>query len=289
MCALNVRSARGEVQSNILINVINNFTQFALPLGISAEWRSPLTESRVEYELRGRMLRETGSTAHPIVRRVKKVLGMILRCCATTALLVVLPLQALGESLPQQPKPIANSLNEIEWYARLLATHHRELSREASVILKATAWLGKKLSTHEAPAYALQLTIDDYLLRNGVEHPADAAEAMNAVAQDLFIKDQDCEKFGHGRLVPVEVRTVAGGTDSSGWQVYYQWVPPSQGFSPTPMTFPSLSSPTSVALPPGLYHLHAEKPGAQGTILKSETVNVPVGGEQSILWKIPVP
>ena len=214
---------------------------------------------------------------------------MKLRTSAAASLILWLPLVARGQNLPAQPQPIANSINEIEWYARLLASHHRELWQDASAILRATGWLGKKLSSHEAPEYALQLTIDDYLLKYAVQHPADANQLAEAVAQDLFVKSQDCQKFGHGRLVPVEIHTVKDGADSGGWQVYYQWVPPAQGFSPTPMTFPTPSSPTSIALPPGLYRMYAEKRDAQGATLKSETVNVPVGGDKSILWKIPVP
>ncbi|HUI42243.1 MAG TPA: hypothetical protein VL523_09755 [Terriglobia bacterium] len=209
--------------------------------------------------------------------------------CALAWLMLSAPLAPQGTGLPQQPKPIANALNEIDWYARMLATHHRELLRETSTIVRATAWLGKKLSSHEPAGYALQLTIDDFLLNYAVQHPADAQQITEAVAQDLFIKDQDCEKHGHGRLVPVEVHTVKGGNDAGGWQVFYQWVPPAQGFAPTQMSFPSLSSPTSIELPPGLYHMHAEKAGDRGASLSSETVNVPVGGDQMILWKILVP
>jgi hypothetical protein len=208
--------------------------------------------------------------------------------CALAWLILSAPLLLQDQGLPRQPKPIVSALNEIEWYARMLATHHRELQPDASVILRATNWL-KRLSSHEPPEYSLQLTIDDYLLSYAVQHPGSAEQITRAVAQDLYIKDQDCEKHGHGRLVPVEIHTVKAGSDSGGWQVFYQWVPPAQGFTPTQMSFPSLSSPTSIELPPGLYLMHAEKPGNQGASLKSETVNVPVGGDQSILWKIPVP
>lgn len=213
---------------------------------------------------------------------------MNLASCAA-GLVWFVALLAQQPALPRQPKPIATSLNEIEWYARMLATHHLELQSEAATILRATGWLGKKLARHEPPDYELQLTTDDFLLNYAVEHPKDAETLMQAVAQDLFIKDQDCERHGHGRLVPVEVHTVKGAADAGGWQVYYQWVPPTQGFSPTQMSFPALSSPTSIDLPPGLYRMHAEKAGAQGSTMSSETVNVPVGGEQSIVWKIPVP
>lgn len=214
---------------------------------------------------------------------------MKFRSCAAASLLIVLPLAARSQSLPTKPQSVANSINQIDWYARLLATHHPVLQPDANAILRATGWLEKRLSSHEAPEYTLQLTVDNYLLKYAVDHPADAAALIHSVAQDLVIKDQDCERNGHGRLVPVEVHTVKGDADSGGWQVYYEWVPPVQGFSPTPMTFPSLSSPTSISLPPGLYRMHAEKPGAQGVTLKSETANVAVGGNQSILWKIPVP
>ena len=208
---------------------------------------------------------------------------------AVAWLALAAPLPAQTPALPAKPIPIANAINEIDWYSRLLASHHRELQPQAAIIVKATAWLGKKLSTHEPAAYALQLTADDYLLKYAVDHPAQAGEITEAVAQDLSIKDRDCEQHGHGRLVPVEVHTVKGGTDAGGWQVFYQWVPPTPDFAPAQMSFPALSSPTSMDLPPGLYRMHAEKTGEQGASLKSETVNVPVGGAQNILWKIPVP
>ncbi|HEY6293145.1 MAG TPA: hypothetical protein VI455_16460 [Terriglobia bacterium] len=209
--------------------------------------------------------------------------------CVVACLILLAPLITDGQQLPQHPEPTRIALNNIVGNARLLATANDDLRYPAVAILRSATWLSNRPSFGEPAEYRLQLTIDDYLLAYARQHPSEAAGIVDAVAQDLDIKKTDCDEHGHGRLVPVEIHTVKSGSDNGGWQVFYQWVPPAKGFEPAEMLFPQPSSPTTAELPPGFYRMRAEKTDGKGGSVKSETVNVPVGGAKSILWKIPVP
>ena len=217
-----------------------------------------------------------------------------MRAVAVTFLAIVttlVPADFFGRDggLPTHPEPMQPLLIDLQYDARQLAIHDRALTDQAASIFQSARWLAGRLTQAEPADYRLQLTIDRYLLESALKHAADEREIVDSVAQDLFIKYTDCSKHGHGRLVPVEIRTLKDGSDSSGWTIYYEWLPPTNGFQVSQLSFPQPSSPTSIELPPGLYQMHASKTDPKGAELKSETVKVAVGDSAKVLWKLPVP
>jgi hypothetical protein len=79
-------------------------------------------------------------------------------------------------------------------------------------------------------------------------------------------------------LVEVNVRTWAGKTESTGWQVFY--MPKIMEFAAdqdaATMPFKKFSSPAVEALPPGRYLIWARQPGPNGA--SSERTILRVGG-----------
>ena len=111
-------------------------------------------------------------------------------------------------------------------------------------------------------------------------------ELARGAITDLKLKSDDCEKFGRGRLVPVEVITRKGGQVVNDWLVYYRYV--AVGDLPTsqlPMETPS--SPARKALPPGVYDFHAEST-VGGSAVQSSVVRGVVSAVASLHLEIPV-
>lgn len=113
---------------------------------------------------------------------------------------------------------------------------------------------------------------------------------MTGVAEDVDLKSRDCLKFGHGRRVPVEIRTVRGGSEEGGWQILYRWLPPGNlQIQVSEMSFPNPSSPSVWDLPAGMYEVHIEKKSASGILQKSNTMVIPVGTEERAAWQLRIP
>jgi hypothetical protein len=106
----------------------------------------------------------------------------------------------------------------------------------------------------------------------------DAVEALTAVVDDLNLKFRDCYLHGMGRLVSMSVATDKDTTPDPGWTVYFKWVTVSD-IQTTESTFPTMSTPATDNLPPGIYQLRAQKDDLRsGTVLKSETKTVSLDG-----------
>jgi hypothetical protein len=199
----------------------------------------------------------------------------------------ILALSAAQPSL--QPAPVRATLGRIAAVVERFPTAP-ETAASVADIRRSAAWLGGRLMDDRTPAaYARSLERDLGLLESALEG-GDGLRAgtLEYVARDLALKHDDCRKFGMGRLVKVEVRTVNSGGESSGWQVFYRWVPSRAVGEVRQMPFPSLSSPTSVELPPGAYALQAKRT-VNGKELAGAEMPVPVGGTKTVAFQVPVP
>lgn len=104
---------------------------------------------------------------------------------------------------------------------------------------------------------------------------------LDGVLQDVTIKADDCERFGMGRLIPVNVSTMRGGTAENGWVVFWRWIPIGQ-LQTVETSIPGLTSPATKAFPPGQYAFRAEKRISNTEIKTTETRTIIVGGTQTI-------
>jgi len=200
-----------------------------------------------------------------------------------------LPL-AMSEELPQTPAPMQTVLTNMAKCAKALAKQRKELRKDAQTIDFGAEWLKERRREDDPSEYRLQLTIDGYLLDRARENPDEAAGIMKSVAEDVDFKAKDCYKFGHGRRVPVEIRTVRGGVEDSGWQIHYRWLPPNNlAVQVMEMSFPNPSSPSTFDLPVGMYEIYIEKMDASGTLQKSASVVIPVGLESKGSWQLQIP
>jgi len=205
-------------------------------------------------------------------------------------LLLTGPPGLMSEELPQTPGSMDKVLTHMAKCAKTLAKGHKELRRDAQKIDFGAEWLCEALRENDPVEYRLQLTIDGYLLDQAQANPKDAAAIMKSVADDVDLKARDCWRFGHGRRVPVEIRTIKGGVEDSGWEVHYRWLPPNNlPVQVAEMLFPNPSSPANCDLPVGMYEIHIEKRDASGTTVKSSAVVIPVGLESKGAWKIQIP
>jgi len=197
---------------------------------------------------------------------------------------------AVSQELPVSPQPVRPVLSQMNKRAKALAKLHKELRPQAQAIEHGTTWLQERLREDDPAEYRLQLTIDDYLLGTALANPDEAPRIVNSVAADVDLKSKDCWKFGHGRRVPVEIRTVRGGAEESGWQIFYRWLPPGNlQLQVSEMAFPDPSSPSVWELPAGMYEIHIEKKGASGVLQKSNPMVIPVGTENKAAWQLRIP
>jgi len=209
------------------------------------------------------------------------VLAILFLCC---------PLVLMPQDIPQIPGSMRTVLGEMNKRAKILAKGHKELRRQAQTIDYATFWLKQRLREDDPVEYRLQLTIDDYLLERALANPNEASRIMKGVAEDVALKSRDCSMFGHGRRVPVEIRTVRRGVEEGGWQVFYRWVPPENlPVQVLELSFPNPSSPSTWDLPVGMYDIYIEKKDASGTLQKSNAVVIPVGVENKVSWQLQIP
>jgi hypothetical protein len=114
-----------------------------------------------------------------------------------------------------------------------------------------------------------------------------AEKVLASIADDLHIKVEDCRAWGAGRLITVIASTIRNGQPDPGWTVMYKWVSVS-GLNSVDLSFPQVSTPTSKALPPGVYAVYAEKQVGD-TLKKTAPITVSAFQEQKVKCEIPVP
>jgi hypothetical protein len=194
-----------------------------------------------------------------------------------------------GQPPSLKPAPIRATLNQIvEALNRYPPSP--ETSEAVAGIRGSARWLAGLLKDDTTPAaYARSMERNLALLRKALNSgPVRQAETLQYVLEDLKLKHADCKQFGMGRLVKLEVRTMKGSGEASGWQVFYRWLPSRAVGEVRPQPFPSLSSPTSVELPPGAYAVQARKT-VDGKEVASRELPVPVGGQKIVTFEVPVP
>jgi len=114
-----------------------------------------------------------------------------------------------------------------------------------------------------------------------------AKQVLDSIAKDLEIKVKDCKDWGAGRLVTVIASTLKNGQPDPGWTVMYRWVSVS-GLNAMDLAFPQISTPTSKAVPPGVYSVYATKQ-IGGNVVKTPPVTVSAFQDQKVKCEIPVP
>ena len=179
---------------------------------------------------------------------------------------------------PDELRPVA--AQSYDWLAPRIAANDKPWKDEKTHKLMAGAPLPE--------AYLQSLELDLKVLQTALAS-ADKKKredlARGAIL-DLKLKSDDCEQFGRGRLVPVEVITRKGSQVVNDWLVYYRYV--AVGDLPTsqlPMETPS--SPARKSLPPGVYDFHAES-AVGGNPVQSAVVRGVVSGVASLHLEIPV-
>ncbi len=114
-----------------------------------------------------------------------------------------------------------------------------------------------------------------------------AGNVLVGITNDLVIKLDDCREWGMGRLVTVVANTLRNGQPDPGWTVIYKWVSVS-GLDSTELSFPQISTPTSKAVPPGIYSIYATKQ-VGGTLKRTEPKTISAFQKDKVQCEIPVP
>ena len=204
------------------------------------------------------------------------------------AVFAVLVTACQGQPPSLKPPPVRSTLNRI---VEAVNRYPQSADTKAAVegIRQSATWLAGRLNDDRTPAaYGRNMAQDVDLLQDALQgSPAQQAQTLQDVLEDIRLKHADCKQFGMGRLVKLEVRTVKDGRDVGGWQVFYRWLPARAVGAVRPQPFLSLSSPTSVELPPGAYSVQAKK-GGEGKEVASAELPVPVGGKKTVTLEIPV-
>ena len=137
--------------------------------------------------------------------------------------------------------------------------------------------------SHEA-GWCLQVA---NVLNTEPKEKEEAKQVLASIANDLHIKVVDCRAWGAGRLITVIASTVKNGQPDAGWTVLYKWVSVS-GLNSSELSFPQVSTPTSKALPPGVYSVYATK-HVGDTLKKTEPITVSAFQDAKVKCEIPVP
>ena len=114
-----------------------------------------------------------------------------------------------------------------------------------------------------------------------------AENALISITNDVVIKVEDCRAWGMARMVTVVASTLKNGQPDPGWTVNYKWVSVS-GLNSTELSFPQISTPTSKALPPGIYSIYATKQVGD-TLKKTEPKTISAYQKDKVQCEIPVP
>ena len=137
--------------------------------------------------------------------------------------------------------------------------------------------------SHEA-RWCLQVA---NVLNTEPKEKEEAKQVLASIANDLHIKVVDCRAWGAGRLITVIANTVKNGQPDAGWTVMYKWVSVS-GLNSSELSFPQISTPTSKALPPGVYSVYATKQVGD-TLKRTEPITVSAFQDAKVKCEIPVP
>ena len=125
------------------------------------------------------------------------------------------------------------------------------------------------------------------ILNNEPARKQQTENVLTDIAYDLELKAADCRSWGMGRLITVKASTVKNGQPDPGWTVSYKWMSAS-GLNATDLSFPQESTPTSKALPPGVYAIYASKQ-VGGTTQKSQPIVVTAYDKAEVKCEISVP
>jgi hypothetical protein len=203
--------------------------------------------------------------------------------------LVAVVAVSLGQRPSLKPAPVRATLNQV---VGTLSSYPQspDTAETIAALRKSALWLAGRLKDDKTPeAYGRSVERSLELLRAALDSgPLRQAETLQYIFQDLTLKHADCKQFGMGRLVKLKVRTLKGNSEDKGWQVFYRWLPARAVGEVRPQPFPSLSSPTSVELPPGAYTIQARRT-IDGREVATTELPVPVGGARSVDFEVPVP
>jgi hypothetical protein len=125
------------------------------------------------------------------------------------------------------------------------------------------------------------------ILNNEPVRKKEAEKVLTDIAYDLELKAADCRSWGMGRLITVKASTVKNGQPDPGWTVSYKWMSAS-GLNAMDLSFPQESTPTSKALPPGVYAIYATKQ-VGGATQKSQPIVVTAFDKAEVKCEISVP
>ena len=125
------------------------------------------------------------------------------------------------------------------------------------------------------------------ILNNEPARQKQTEKVLTDIAYDLELKAADCRSWGMGRLITVKASTVKNGQPDPGWTVSYKWMSAS-GLNAMDLSFPQESTPTSKALPPGVYAIYASKQ-VGGTTQKTQPIVVTAFDKAEVKCEISVP
>jgi hypothetical protein len=154
-------------------------------------------------------------------------------------------------------------------------------------LVAAVNWLDRRAATtnpadvSEGYVQSLQRAAD--LLREGPR-----TDVVDDVTRELEVKVEHCRLLGIGMggSVQLYVNTRRGRQTVSDWQVFYLLKIYERVSAASPVTFPTLSTPTEARLDPGRYWLWARDPATGRT---SERALVSVAGQTQLRVDLPVP
>jgi len=207
---------------------------------------------------------------------------------ATTACLLFAAGHALGQPTLLNSEDALGNLNK-QFQSALPACPGIDQLRRS--VREDIAWLlGRFKNTNVDRQYVASLLDLSDAVHQATkrENAGTACTVLRLVRDDLHIKRLDCRAVGHSRTdIPVEINTVEGKKDASGWEVYTRWLPAGDRFSPIPKRLRDLSSPARGTVPvPGEYEVFAKEASGR---LTTDPVRVSIGGSKVFTWSLSVP
>ncbi len=225
-------------------------------------------------------------------------------CCILVVVLGLhLASQAQVIDAPPRLEPTANALRGLQKCGKNIANSAPQLSKkllEGQQLLTRGLLIGWNNPSGEFAAvpppkeYVEELAKEaDWCLKvaNVLNtEPARKTAAENvlvSIINDLVVKVEDCREWGMARMVTVIASTLKNGKPDPGWTVMYKWVSVS-GLNATELSFPRISTPTSKAVPPGIYSIYATKQVGD-TLEKTEPKTISAFQGDKVQCEIPVP